>query len=73
MIRVKFYLAQILLALDYIHQKDVVYRDLKPENVLIDEKGYVRLTDFGLSKRGKDTYFSINGMPEYMAPEILHH
>lgn len=48
--RAKFYAAQILLALDHMHSQDVVYRDLKPENILIDTDGFVRITDFGLSK-----------------------
>ncbi len=47
----QFYLASIILALDYIHEKGFVYRDLKPENIMIDDKGYLRLIDFGLSKK----------------------
>jgi len=46
----KFYAANILLALSYLHSVNVLYRDLKPENVLVDLDGYLRLTDFGLSK-----------------------
>lgn len=51
--RVKFYIAQVILALKYIHKKDIVYRDLKPENILIDKDGYIKLTDFGFSKKLK--------------------
>lgn len=48
--RARFYAAQIVLALEHMHDEGVVYRDLKPENILIDSEGYLRITDFGLSK-----------------------
>lgn len=70
----RFYAVQILLALEYLHTKDVIYRDLKPENVLIDKDGYIRITDFGLSKRnikGNKDAHSVCGTPEYLAPEVI--
>jgi serine/threonine protein kinase len=46
----RFYFAEILLGLEYLHSKNVVYRDIKPENILIDIDGHIRIADFGLSK-----------------------
>ncbi|KAL7713505.1 Protein kinase C [Entamoeba marina] len=70
----KFYAAQILLAIEHLHSSRIVYRDIKPENILIDSDGYLRLTDFGLSKEnvGKDnTTGTFCGTPEYLAPEVV--
>jgi len=71
--RVKFYAAQIGLALNYLHNKDIIYRDLKPENILMDENGYLKLTDFGMAQKlNKDEKaIAFCGTPEYLAPEIL--
>ena len=70
---VKFYGAQISIALQYLHDKNIIYRDLKPENILVDEKGYLRLTDFGMAKKLKNNEKAISfcGTPEYLAPEII--
>lgn len=48
----KFYVAELILGIQYIHSKNILYRDLKPENILIDDKGHIRLADFGLAKQG---------------------
>ena len=50
--RAKFFIAELILALEFLHKNDTVYRDLKPENVLLDETGHIKLADFGLSKAG---------------------
>ncbi len=71
--KVKFYGAQIALALQYLHDKGIVYRDLKPENILMDENGYLRLADFGMAKKLKNNEkaMSFCGTPEYLSPEII--
>jgi serine/threonine protein kinase len=69
----KFYFAELLLGLEHLHSLDVAYRDIKPENILIDIDGHVKIADFGLSKiiQKKQRSYSFCGSPEYMCPEIL--
>jgi len=68
-----FYAACVALGLEYMQRKHYVYRDLKPENLLVDERGYVKIADFGFAKRlmpGERAY-TLCGTPEYMAPELF--
>ena len=64
----------MVLALEYLHSKKIIYRDLKPENVLICSDGYIKIADFGLSRMNIEfnDATTICGTPEYLAPEIIH-
>uniref|UniRef100_A0A0G4FND1 Protein kinase domain-containing protein n=1 Tax=Chromera velia CCMP2878 TaxID=1169474 RepID=A0A0G4FND1_9ALVE len=67
----RFYAAQICDIFDYLHSRNTVYRDLKPENMLLDKDGYVKLTDFGFAKIIEFRTDTLCGTPEYIAPEVL--
>ena len=68
----KFYIAQIILQLEYLHSKKIIYRDLKPENLMIAKDGYLKLIDFGTAKvLRKNRTFTLMGSLHYIAPEVL--
>ncbi|KAI1111549.1 Pkinase-domain-containing protein [Nemania sp. NC0429] len=67
----KFYAAEVTLALEYLHSRNIIYRDLKPENLLLDRHGHLKITDFGFAKRVPDKTWTLCGTPDYLAPEVV--
>ncbi|KAJ3280638.1 camp-dependent protein kinase catalytic subunit [Blyttiomyces sp. JEL0837] len=67
----KFYVAEVLISLQYLHSENIVYRDLKPENILLDTTGHIKLADFGFAKIVRHSTQSFCGTPDYIAPEII--
>ena len=67
----KFYGASVLLAFAYMHAKNIAYRDLKPENLVLDKEGYLKVVDFGLAKVVDCKTWTLCGTPDYLAPEII--
>eukprot|EP00118_Oscarella_pearsei_P006731 m.31002 g.31002 ORF g.31002 m.31002 type:complete len:347 (+) comp31425_c1_seq1:837-1877(+) len=67
----RFYAAEIVSALEFLHTNSIVYRDMKPENLLLDKEGHVKITDFGFAKKLLDRTWTLCGTPEYLAPEII--
>ena len=69
---VGFFLACIIVGLEYIHSQKIIHRDIKPENLVLDENGYVRITDFGIAKSySNNNAKETSGTPGYMAPEVM--
>ena len=68
----RFFIACMIHSLEYVHQNNVIHRDVKPENLILDDKGYVHLTDFGIAKENQgDNSSETSGTPGYMSPEVI--
>lgn len=68
----KFFVSNIVVGLEYMHNNGVLHRDIKPENLLLDENGYVHITDMGISRLwSPDNSHDTSGTPGYMAPEVM--
>ena len=69
----KFYIAELILAIDYLHSNNILYRDLKPENILINSDGHIKLADFGLARENvkEGVVKSFCGSPSYLSPEMI--
>ncbi|KAK3276295.1 hypothetical protein CYMTET_15624 [Cymbomonas tetramitiformis] len=67
----KFMAACVVLGLEHMHNRNIIYRDLKPENLLLDADGYCMIVDYGFAKRVTGKTFTLCGTPDYLAPEIL--
>jgi serine/threonine protein kinase len=68
----KFFVCCILLGQEYFHVNNILHRDIKPENLVLDERGYVRITDFGIAKfYQKENSSETSGTPGYMSPEVM--
>ena len=71
----KFFVANVVLALEYLHERDIIHRDVKPENLVLGPDGYLTLVDYGLSKdiSQHPHSYTFCGTPDYIAPEVLMH
>jgi len=67
----RFYAASVVSIFAYMHKLDIIYRDLKPENLLVDAQGFLKLVDFGFAKQITGSTFTLCGTPDYLAPEII--
>lgn len=68
----EFFIACLVLGLEYLHNNNIIHRDIKPENLVLDDRGYVHITDFGIAKLfQKENAIDTSGTPGYMSPEVM--
>jgi serine/threonine protein kinase len=68
----EFFIACLVAGLEYVHNKNILHRDIKPENLVLDEDGYLRITDFGIAREWREENSQdTSGTPGYMAPEVM--
>ena len=67
----RLYVTQIIFIFDYLHNKNIIYRDLKSKNILIHKSGYLKLTNFGFAKIVEERIYTLCRTPEYLPPEIF--
>jgi serine/threonine protein kinase len=71
-LNLEFFICCIVLGLEYLHVNNILHRDIKPENLVLDDKGYVRITDLGIAKfYQKENSSETSGTPGYMSPEVM--
>jgi serine/threonine protein kinase len=71
-VEARFYIGCIIVGLEYLHLNSIIHRDIKPENLVLDEKGYLRITDLGIARYMKpNNSADTSGTPGYMAPEVM--
>jgi len=67
----RFYTGCVVEGFAHMHSKNIIYRDLKPENLVLDSRGYLKITDFGFAKEITDRTYTFCGTPDYLAPEVI--
>ena len=67
----RFYAASVCEGFDYMHSMDIIYRDLKPENLVLDSRGYLKIVDLKKKKKCVDKTYTLCGTPDYLCPEIV--
>lgn len=71
-VETKFFMANMIVGLEYLHQNNIIHRDMKPENMVFDSDGYLRITDMGISRElREENHQDTSGTPGYMSPEVI--